>query len=99
MDDEKKKIEEKEKDLDNVTMYGKVESQVQFNYVMESSDLEIVGEYMDIAMQYSMVALFSNVLPIASLLCLLVNLLKLQAIKLEFRYKRRNVPELSFGIG
>jgi len=99
MDEEKRSIEEKEFDLDVANIKDKVESQVQFNYVMEANKSEIVTEYMDLAMQYAMVALFSNVLPVASFFCLLVNLLKLQAIKLEFRYTRRIIPELSFGIG
>jgi len=92
MDDEKKSIEEKEIDIDVVNIKDKVESQVQFNYAMEEYDPDIVGEYMDVSMQYSMVALFSNVLPVASVLYLLVNLIKLQAMKMEFRYKRRAIP-------
>lgn len=99
IDEEEKNIQEAEIDIDVVNIKDKVESQVQFNYVMEPNDLDIVAEYMDITMQFAMVALFANVLPVASLLCVLVNFLKLQAIKQEFRYKRRSVPELSFGIG
>ena len=51
------------------------------------------------AMQFGLIALFSNVLPVISLFCFLANIIKLKAIQLEFRYKKRGDPELSFGIG
>ena len=54
---------------------------------------------MQVAMQFSLISLFANVLPMASLLLLGVNFVRLSAIKNEFHYKKRSMPDLAFGIG
>ena len=78
---------------------SRVERQVVVNMAMQENDADVVAEYMDMAMQFGLIALFSNVLPVISLFCFLANIIKLKAIQLEFRYKKRGDPELSFGIG
>ena len=78
---------------------SRVERQVAVNMAMQENDADVVAEYMDMAMQFGLIALFSNVLPVISLFCFLANIIKLKAIQLEFRYKKRGDPELSFGIG
>ena len=57
---------------------------------MEERDSDDVGEYMEIAIQFGLILLFSNVLPMAGLLCFLFNMVKLWNINSEFEYKRRN---------
>jgi len=50
-------------------------------------------------MQFAVVAIFANLLPACSLICFLINIVKLKALKHEFHYKQRFFPDLAFGIG
>jgi len=64
----------------------------------DDGEADAAGEYMDISLQFGLIVMFSNVLPLAAFLCLVANGMKLYAMNLEFKYRRRNEPELAFGI-
>jgi len=59
----------------------------------------IADEYMDYARQFGYIVLFSAVFPLAAVVCLAANFVLLRSVMNEFEYKRRNMPEISIGIG
>ena len=59
----------------------------------------IADDYMEYARQFGYIVLFSAVFPLAAVVCLAANFVLLRSVMNEFEYKRRNMPEISIGIG
>lgn len=54
---------------------------------------------MNFIMQFGYVSLFSTVFPLGAAVCLLSNAILLKAVKNDFEYVKRFMPEISMGIG
>ena len=87
------------KNIPVLVMKEKIRNQILLNKEMQPREDDVVSEYMDIAMQFGLIILFSNVIPLTSAFCFLANFLKFKSMNNEFKYIRREEPELSFGIG
>lgn len=66
---------------------------------MSENTFDAIGNYVDYGMTFSLIVFYSNVVPLASLLCCITSYFKLNLSIQEMQYQRRVEPEISFGIG
>ena len=97
----------KDKQLDEVASHESfrpekidmIKHQLLYNDLLDTDEKNVADEYMDFVMQFGYIVMFSSVFPLAGFFCLLSNQLLMASLLNEFRYKRRNFPEISVGIG
>ena len=66
----------------------KIEYQIKFNDILqEDEEGSITESQNDIVMQFGYITLFSTVFPLASLICLVCNMITMKSIMSEFKYK------------
>lgn len=81
------------------TKREKIYHQVKLNDAMMDNENDVSVEQMNFIMQFGYISLFSTVFPLGAAVCLLSNTILLKAVKNDFEYVKRFMPEISMGIG
>ena len=66
---------------------------------MECEENSTAEAFNDLIIQFGYISLFSVAFPPASLFCYVCNMITMRSIMSEFKYKQRQLPEISIGIG
>lgn len=78
----------------------KIEYQILYNRnLMECEENSIAEAYNDLVIQFGYISLFSVAFPPAALFCFGCNMITMKSIMSEFKFKQRQLPEISIGIG
>jgi hypothetical protein len=78
----------------------KIEYQIMFNKnLMECEENSTAEAFNDLIIQFGYISLFSVAFPPAALFCYACNMITMKSIMSEFKYKQRQLPEISIGIG
>ena len=67
--------------------------------LMECEENSTAEAFNDLIIQFGYISLFSVAFPPAALFCYACNMITMKSIMSEFKYKQRQLPEISIGIG
>jgi hypothetical protein len=76
-----------------------VKQQVKYNNELEENEFDTESEYMGFVLQFGLIIFFSSVFPLAAMCSLIANYIKLYMLTHENKTKRRQMPQISIGIG
>ena len=83
-------------DIKDISMFHKVKQQIELNILMKDGEIQIINDKM--AIQFSLIVLFSTIFPLGGTLILFFNIFKHRIINEEIQQYRRTIPQLTFGI-
>jgi hypothetical protein len=79
---------------ENIRLY-----QIKRDLVLDPNSPDIIGNYMELVVQFGFITLFSVVFPLAPILSLFANIIQMDTQKQNMIYSRRFKAEVANGIG